>query len=220
MALGLAVSVAACTSDTSGSATTSVSPSTGVVTTTQGPSSSTTAPITSTSTTSTTTTTTTTTMQAPTTTVAPTVKVEADVRAAVAAAADGFSACLIALPNCDVAGLAATRAGDTLAINTKRIAEWNAAGYVIRDRDQFRYVIESVELAPDLTRATVMVCYADGSKLVRPAAGPGGADVVVDGTYGSAREAWDMRLDADGVWRMYRGPLVGAKESRDICPAA
>jgi hypothetical protein len=212
MALGLAVSVAGCTRGSSGSASTSAAPSTGAVTTTEA-SSQATAAATSTSTTSAPTT------QASTTTIAPAVEAEADVRAAVAAAADAFSACLVALPNCDVATLAATRAGDTLAINTQRITEWNAAGYAIRDRDQFRYVIESVELKPDLKSATVMVCYADGSKLVSPGTGPGGADVVIDGTYGSAREAWDMRLDADGAWRMYRGPLVGPKESRDICPA-
>jgi hypothetical protein len=172
-----------------------------------------TARTTSTSTSSTSTT------QVSTTNVAPTAKVETNVRAAVDAAAKAFSGCLTALPNCDVASLASTRAGDTLAINTKRITEWNAAGYVIRDRDQFRYVIESVQLAPDSKSATAMVCYADGSKLVRPGAGPGGADVIIDGTYGSAHEAWDMRLDVDGVWRMYRGPLVGVKESKDICPA-
>jgi hypothetical protein len=213
MALGIALSVAACTRATSGSTSTSASPTSGVVITTRSSSSSTAAPNTSTSTSSTPTT------QVKTTTIAPTANVESDVRAAVDAAAKAFSACLTALPNCDVASLAATRAGDTLAINTKRITEWNAAGYVIRDRDRFRYVIESVEIAADSKSATAMVCYADGSKLVRPGAGPGGADVVVDDAYGSAHEAWDMRLDADGGWRMYRGPLVGVKESKDICPA-
>jgi hypothetical protein len=213
IALGIAVSLAACSSDADAPSSTSAISSSVAVTASSAVTS---APSSTSSTTSTTSSSTT---QAPTTTVAPAVKAEADVRAAVAAAADAFSACLIALPNCDVASLAATRAGDTLAINTQRITEWNAAGYAVRDRDQFRYVIESVELAPDLRSATVMFCYADGSKLVKPGAGPGGADVVIDGTYGSAREAWDMRLDADGVWRLYWGPLVGTKESRDVCPA-
>jgi hypothetical protein len=213
MALGLALSVAACTRGTSGSASTSASPTSGVATTTQRALSTTTV-ATSTPTSSTPTT------QVKTTTTAPTANIESDVRAAVDAAAKAFSACLTALPNCDVASLAATRAGETLAINTKRISEWNAAGYAIRDRDRFRYVIESVELAADSKSATAMVCYADGSKLVRPGAGPGGADVIIDDTYGSGREAWDMRLDSDGVWRAYFGPLVGTKESRDICPAA
>ena len=51
--------------------------------------------------------------------------------------------------------------------------EWNAAGYTVIDRDQFRYVIESVELSDDLRRATVTVCFADGSKLDRPRRRPG-----------------------------------------------
>jgi hypothetical protein len=212
IAVGIAMSLAACTSGASAPTTTSGSPSTVATTTATSSSSPTTAQPSSTTVSSTT--------SVSATSIAPTAKVEADVRAAVTNAASGFSACLIALPKCDVATLAATRAGDTLAINTKRINEWNAAGYVVRERDKFRIVIESVELAPDLKRATAMVCYADGSKLISPGTGPDGADVVIDDTYGSGREAWDMRLDADGVWRLYWGPLVGAKESRDICPAA
>lgn len=104
--------------------------------------------------------------------------------------------------------------------NTARINEWNAAGYALRRADQFRYVIEQVQLAADLKRATVTVCSADGSQLVKPAAGPGGADVIVDGSYTSGRAAWDVRLDPDGVWRPYDSPAVGATESRDVCPAA
>jgi hypothetical protein len=104
--------------------------------------------------------------------------------------------------------------------NTARINEWNAAGYALRQADQFRYVIEQVQLGPDLKQATVTVCSADGSQLVQPGAGPGDADVVVDGAYTSGREAWDVRLDPDGVWRPYDAPPIGATEARDVCPAA
>jgi hypothetical protein len=213
MALSLAVSVAACTSDTSDSAATSASPSTAVVVTTDG-SLPTTAATTSTSTTSAPTT------LASTTTVAPAVKVEADVRAAVAAAQSAYSACLLALPACDPSTLAATRSGPILSVNTTRINEWNSAGYAVRDRDQFRFVVESVIVDSGLTRASAIVCIADGSKLVRPGAGPGGADVIVDGTYVSGRSIWDMRLDVDGIWRVYDAPVQGPSEETDACPAS
>jgi hypothetical protein len=123
------------------------------------------------------------------------------------------------MPNCDPSTLAVARAGPLLARNEARINEWNAAGYTVRDRDRFRYVIENVALQPDLQRATAVVCIADGSKLVKRGAGPGGADVIVDDTYTSDHESWDVRLDADGRWRVYDGTPIGTTEARDICPA-
>lgn len=154
------------------------------------------------------------------TTFDPVVEVTATVRAAVDEAISDFSGCLLALPNCDVSLLAATRADPMLATNASRITEWNAAGFAVIDRDQFRYVVESVELADDMRQATVTVCVADGSKLVDPGAGPGGADLIIDDTYASGREAWDMRLDDDGVWRAHDAPGVGPTEATDVCPAA
>lgn len=142
------------------------------------------------------------------------------VRAAVEASIEAFSACLLSLPNCDVAGLEDTRRGELLDVNVQRISEWNAAGYAVRDRDSFRYVIERVELNDDATQATVVVCIADGTKLVIPGAGPGGVDVIVDDSYISGREAWDVRLDDDGVWRPYAAPPAGPTEASDVCPAA
>jgi hypothetical protein len=145
---------------------------------------------------------------------------ESKVRAAVADGYAAFSACLVAMPACDTSTLAAVRAGDLLQQNVDRIAEWNAAGYTVRDRDQFRFVIESVTLADAaLTQATVVTCIADGSKLVQPAAGPNGVDVLVDGAYTSGRDEIEMRLDSDGVWRAYSGRPIGPTEARDVCPA-
>jgi hypothetical protein len=95
-----------------------------------------------------------------------------------------------------------------------------APATALRHGEQFRYIIEHVELTPDLTKATVTVCSADGSQLVQPGAGPGGADVIIDGAYTSGRAAWDMRLDSDGAWRPYDAPAIGATESRDVCPAS
>lgn len=157
--------------------------------------------------------------QAPTTTIDPRVKAESEVRAAIDASVAAFSDCLLKMPNCDVATLEATRRGDMLRINSERVTQWNAAGYAVRDRDTFRYVVEQVELSADLTQATVLVCIADGTKLVQPGAGPGGADVIVDDSYVSGRELWDVRLDADGIWRPYAAPASGPTESRDVCPA-
>jgi hypothetical protein len=145
------------------------------------------------------------------------VDVEAAVEAAVDLAQESFSACLVAMPSCDPGTLAVARAGDLLERNTARINEWNAAGYTVRNRDQFRYVIEDVTLAPDRATATALVCIADGSDLVRPGAGPGGADVIIDDSFTSGRASWDMRLDADGRWRAYDAPAVGPSESRDVC---
>ena len=94
-----------------------------------------------------------------------------------------------------------------------------AAGYTVRNRDQFRFVIEKVSVSPSGVQAAVLVCIADGSDLVKPGAGPGGADVIVDDAYTSGRASWDVRLDTDGVWRAYDAPAVGTTESSDVCPA-
>lgn len=217
VAVACALLIAACSSsDEPGSDTTVAAPtttSTEPAATTATSSTSTTALPTSTSST------TSVPPTSPPTTADPAVAVEAAVRAAVDLAIADFSACLLALPACDPSTLAATRADPLLSVNVDRINEWNSAGYAVIDRDQFRHVIESVELSPTLDEATVTVCFADGSKLVDPGAGPDGSDVIVDGTYASGREAWDMRLGADGVWRVQEAPLVGQTEETDVCPA-
>jgi hypothetical protein len=148
-----------------------------------------------------------------------TAKAQSDARAAIDLAQQTFSACLVAMPTCDPSTLAVARAGDLLARNVSRINEWNSAGYTVRDRDKFRYVIESVTVQPDFQHATAQLCYADGSRLVKPGAGPGGADVIIDDTFGSGRESWEVRLDPDGRWRAYDAPALGPHESSDVCPA-
>jgi hypothetical protein len=155
-----------------------------------------------------------------TTTTPPAAAAAAAARSAVESAISAFRSCLAALPLCDVNSLAETRAGTMLERNTARITEWNAAGYTLRQGDQFRYVIEEVQLGPEFDQATVTVCSSDGSQLVLPGAGPGGADVVIDDSYVSGRAAWDVRVDADGRWRVQAAPAVGTTESRDICPAS
>ncbi len=164
-------------------------------------------------------TTTATTTLATTTTLDPRADAEAFVRAAVAAAIGAFRDCLGLLPKCDVATLEATRRGDMLRVNSERIADWNSKGYAIRKADTFRFVVESVDVNADGTQATALVCIADGTTLVSPGTGPGGADVIIDDSYISGRELWDVRLDPDGVWRPYAAPASGSTESRDVCPA-
>ena len=154
-----------------------------------------------------------------TTTSRPVASAEDRIRAAVALAQQTFSDCLIAMPQCDLSTLAVARAGPLLVRNVARIQEWNSAGYTVRNRDQFRYVVELVAIKPDGVSASAVVCIADGSDLVHPGAGPGGADVIIDDAYTSGRSAWDMRLDPDGQWRVYDAPAVGPTESSDVCPA-
>ena len=166
-ALSLACVAAACSSgsDSDATSTSSSAPTTSVPTAT-------------TSVDRTTTTAATTSSTSTSTTVDPAAQAVAAVRAAIDLAQTTFSGCLVAMPSCDPSTLSVARAGDLLARNVARINEWNAAGYTVRNRDQFRYVVEEVTLAPSGTQATALVCIADGSDLVQPGAGPGGADVI------------------------------------------
>ncbi len=112
------------------------------------------------------------------------------------------------------------RAGDLLARNTTLINEWNSLGYTVRDRDRFRFVVESVVVDPSLASAVATVCIADGSRLVLPDAAPDGGDVAIDDEYTSGRSEWNMRLDADGIWRVHSSTPVGAAAAEDVCGAA
>ena len=206
------VLVSACSSSDDASPSTTAPPSTTVV-------EATTALTVTTPSTSPSTTSTSFTQQSTTTTADPAAMAEADVRAALDLAQSSFSDCLTAMPACDPTTLGVARAGALLERNVGRIEEWNAAGYTVIDRDQFRYVIETVTLGDDLETAMVVVCIADGSKLVLPGAAPDGGNVIVDDAYTSGRSQWDMRLDGDGRWRGYDAPAVGPTESTDQCPA-
>jgi|JI10StandDraft_1071094.scaffolds.fasta_scaffold646427_1 hypothetical protein len=210
----LALGAVAC-ADSSDSSPSTPSPTDPITVTSSAASSTSTSIITSTTSTSTSTTT-----SASTTSSEPPASPEDDIRAAIALAQQTFSNCLVAMPLCDPATLSVARAGPLLERNTARVQEWNAAGYTVRNRDQFRFVVEGVTLSPDGLMATATVCIADGSDLVHPGAGPGGVDVIVDDAYTSGRSAWDMRLDPDGQWRAYDAPAVGPTESSDVCPAA
>lgn len=165
------------------------------------------------------TTTTSTSTTLPPTTAAPTTEAppdpELEVRVALTRVFDDFSTCLLDLPFCDPSSLEATRAGELLERNMARVQEWNTAGYAVRDRDQFRFVIEEVEVTSAGTAAIAVVCIADGSKLVLPV--EDGPDVIIDDEFMSGREAWEMRLDPDGAWRAYGAPGIGETSGTDLC---
>ena len=193
----------------SSSAGTSIAPSTSTSVTSLAPSVTTTTVATTTTTTS--------------TTIDPSTHADEQVRAAYQLASDTYSACLVApaMPHCDTATLAVTRAGALLDRNVARIDDWQSKGYTVRNRDKFRSVVEQVTIARDAKDATLISCIADGSSLVLPGAGPSGADVIIDGTRshrgGTDR---DFVLDPDGVWRAHDGGAAGPTQSTDVCPAS
>ena len=157
---------------------------------------------------------------ADTTTVAPSADPETEVRATLDRSFADFSECLTEMPTCDPSILEETRAGELLDGNLARINEWNTAGYTVIDRDQYRYVIEAVEIGDDGTTANALVCLADGSKLIEPGGASDGTDLIVDDQFISGRESWRLQLGADGMWRAIAAPAVGVTEESDICPAA
>ena len=124
-----------------------------------------------------------------------------------------------ALPKCDVATLAASRGGVSLANLIKAITEYNAAGKISRRRERNHYKIEEVTIVgPD--RASAVVCNTDGSETVLPGGGPNGEDVITDDLFVSRRDTYEMQLDADGVWRLYGGAIIGNPSGVDLCPVA
>ena len=63
------------------------------------------------------------------------------------------------------------------------------------------------------------ITAGDEMRAVDPGSGVTVAEVMRV-TYGSGRETWDIRLDADGRWRVYDAPASGPTDSRDACPAS
>jgi hypothetical protein len=153
------------------------------------------------------------------TSAAPATPTEQVVRNAIIKVLTDGDACMRALPKCDVTTLAATRGGVSLDVLTKAITQYNAEGQISRNRDRNHYNIESIDIQ-GADRATGVLCNTDGSERVRPGAGPNGVDIIVDDFFVSKREAFEMRLDADGVWRLYDGHIIGNPSGVDLCPVA
>ena len=160
-----------------------------------------------------------TTTVAATTTAAPAAGPEQAVRAAIDKVQANSNACMTALPKCEVATLAATQGGSSLEQRTKLMTQYNAEGQVSRNRDRNHYKIESVTIQTP-GRASAVVCNTDGSERVRPGAGPNGIDIIVDDLFVSRRDTYEMQLDADGVWRLYGGSIIGNPSAVDLCPVA
>jgi hypothetical protein len=129
------------------------------------------------------------------------------------------AACLEALPTCDPVTSGAARAGASLEGWTKLVTKYKAAGYVSRRRERNHHNIESVTIQ-GADRATAVVCNTDGSETVQPGAGLDGGDLIVDGQFVSRRDTYDMRLDPDGLWRLYDGKLIKSSSGDDLCPVA
>jgi hypothetical protein len=109
--------------------------------------------------------------------------------------------------------------GISLESLSNAITQSNAEGQISRNRDRNHYKIESVTVS-GADRASAVVCTTDGSERVRPGAGPNGVDVIVDDLFVSRRDTYDMQLDADGVWRLYGGSIIGNPSGVDLCPVA
>ncbi len=115
--------------------------------------------------------------------------------------------------------LAAARAGELLDRNVTLINEWNSLGYTVRDRDQFRFVTESVAIGTDGVSAVGDGVHRRRTRLVLPNAAPDGSDVVLDDEYTSGRSEWNMRLEADGVVASVRHLRRSASPQRRTCAA-
>ena len=161
----------------------------------------------------------TTTVAATTTSSAPATSTDQAVRNAIDKARADGDACMRALPKCDVATLAASRGGVSLESLTKVITQYNAEGQVSRNRERNHYKIESVTIQGS-ARASAVVCNTDGSERVLPGAGPNGVDIIVNDSFVSRRDTYEMQLDADGVWRLYGGSIIGDPSGVDLCPVA
>ena len=153
------------------------------------------------------------------TTVAPAAATEQAVRNAIDKARADGDACMRALPRCDISTLAASRGGVSLESLTKVLTQYNAEGQVSRNRERNHYKIESVTIQ-GADRASAVVCNTDGSERVLPGAGPNGVDIIVNDSFLSRRDTYEMQLDADGVWRLYGGSIIGNPSGVDLCPVA
>ena len=184
-----------------------------------------TAPVTTTKVAATTTVPATTTTSPATTTVAatpsiaPVTSTEQAVRNAIDKVQTNSNACMTALPRCEVATLAASQGGASLEQRTKLMTQYNVEGQVSRNRDRNHYKIESVTIQ-SVDRASAVVCNTDGSERVLPGSGPNGVDIIVDDLFVSRRDTYEMQLDADGVWRLYGGSIIGNPSAVDLCPVA
>jgi hypothetical protein len=152
--------------------------------------------------------------------VSPQQRAEADIRAAYGAYDAAFFACSQDPPNCDRAKLSEHVTGDQLAFTMNNIDVKVREGTRTRSPgpDQDYYVIESITVDPSLASAQVQVCVADGRIIYKPAAGPNGADVILNDAFSSGRETETWERGTDGVWRESGFTAIEKAPGRNICP--
>ena len=168
---------------------------------------------------STSTSTTTTLAPTTTTTIDPKATAEAAIRADLRAGVSAYKACLMAMPSCDPQSLTKAFSGPALDRNIAIISAGNADGYATRDVDRYRVVVTGIKFADGATPspASVAVCLADGAQVVRPGAGPGGADVIVNDEVHTELITLDVRLGASGAWLVNDSVSNGPVQQGDQC---
>lgn len=124
---------------------------------------------------------------------------EAGVRDGFAEVVASWSACLDALPDCDVESLADSRAGEQLEENQRRVQSFIDAGWRIGDTDSIVYEVESVQFVEEGEVAFVAVCVNDASVIYLPDPTGGDDRQIVNDSFVSSREIFRMEL-LDGRW--------------------
>ena len=176
-------------------------------------------PVTTVGSTSTSTTTTTLAPTTTSTTVDPKATAEAAVRADLQAGVSAYKVCLIAMPSCDPQSLTKAFSGPALDRNIAIIKDGNAHGYATRDVDRYRVVVTGIKFADGAapSPASVSVCLSDGAQVVRPGAGPDGADVIVNDEVHTELITLDVRLGASGTWLVNDSVSNGPVQQGDQC---
>ena len=159
-----------------------------------------------------------------TTTISPLAAAEVLVRAAVDAFEGAALTCARTIPNCDVAMFDRVIRGPSLDPYKKGWADINSNGWAGRHLERRRYVLLKVQFpepnAPELDRAVVSVCFADGSVTVKPGAAPDGSDVIVDEASSTRQQETEYRRGQDGQWRAYDFLKDIETLGGDTCPPA
>jgi hypothetical protein len=140
---------------------------------------------------------------------------EEAVQEAYQASFDAWTACVAALPNCDVESLAPFLTGDYLALSTEQAALWNELGQTATGTETRRLAIESVDVDPAGADATVISCEVDAS--IRYSS----SGEIVNDDYESVRRASVMRL-VEGTWRIaaIENLESGTTPEGDVCADA
>lgn len=136
------------------------------------------------------------------------------VAAAYTAAFDSWTACLAALPTCDLASLVSHLTGDYLAISQTQAGRYNEAGQTATDLDRRQLSIESITVDPSGTQAVVQSCEVDG--VIRYDAG----GKIIDDDFESVRRASILVLE-DERWKIsgFENLEAGTTPEANVCAA-